>query len=162
MLLPTEHMSTASIVDVEPNHLLLAVDREGALIWVVRSGDDNYAVFLTGEYAERGFKIAPQAGGSGLVVGPVQTRIDPTSLSTEGGQWRLRARDNALAVHFGADEGGFHQGQWARVAEMKTLPDEPFYFSRWSIGIEVDMEWTELVSVSDGQIQTELTAVAKG
>ena len=161
MFLPAERISTASIANIGPNHLVIAVDRRGELIWVVGVGDDAFAMFLLGEYAGRGFQITPGAVGSGMAIGPLQVRIDPTSSTADGKQWRLKAIDGALAVQFQADtEGAFSELKWARVAETNTLPDTAVYFSRWSLGIECDHEWVELVSFADGEVKTSFAPVA--
>jgi hypothetical protein len=157
MLLPAERISTASITNIEANSLLIALDREGELLWVVSIGDGNFVLFLTGPHAGRGFKIGPDSVGSGMAIGPVQVRIDPTSVSTEWSPWGLKAVDDALAVHFQSEAPqGFPENVWARVAQTKTLPDTAVYFTRWSVGIECDDEWVELVNFTDAEVRSPI------
>lgn len=156
MMLPPEHLSTLTIANLKANHLLLAIDRDRALFWAVPFDNYVFALFLTGEYAGRAFEISPTSGGTGTAIGPVEVRVDPASMATDGGDWHLRARGDVLAVSVLVEKNGFPERLWAPVADMPSLPDSSLYYSSWSLGMATDSEWVELVSVTDGALKTHL------
>lgn len=157
MLLPSDLLSTASITAAKAGHLLLALDRDGALIWIAEENGAKFAVFLTGEYAGRGFEIGKDAGGFGVEIGPVHVRVDVSSASNEGADFSLRARDGVLALKFSAEaNGGFPETRWAPVATIGTDPESTIYFSRWAMGVEVELEWEEVLSAGDGKLSSSL------
>jgi len=43
-----------------------------------------------------------------------------------------------------------------KLGEIQTEADSTVYFSKWAIGVEIEMEWTELLSVVAGKITTSL------
>lgn len=157
MLLPTGLFSTVSLLTAKAGQVLLALDRARALIWILKSDGSPFAVFLTGEYAGRGFEIDRNSVGFGLGLDPIEVRLDPNSVGSEGGPWRLRAQDGALSLQFEAQrDGGLPDRRWASVASIATEPGATVFFSNWAIGVEVDLEWEEILSVIDGKVTATL------
>ena len=157
MLLPTELVSTASLTTAKTGHVLLALDRDRALIWILEVDGLRFAVFLTGDYAGRGFEISSETAGSGVALGPAEIRVDPNSAVNDGGPWRLRAQDGTLSVRFEAEMHGTIPARlWAPVASIDTELGAVVYFSAWGVGLEADLEWEEVLSVADGTISTSL------
>lgn len=158
MKLPAELISTASVSTAPTGHLLLALDRARALLWIREAGDFRFAVFLTGEHGGRAFEIRADSGGSGVAIGPVQVRVDAASVSSESSAWSLRAREGSLSLPFEAERlGGFPERLWSPVADCKTTADDvAFYFARWEIGAIVDGQWVALVTANNGELTSAL------
>jgi hypothetical protein len=157
MFLPPERLSTVNIGSAKTGYLMKAVDRAGAVLWILEAAECKFAVFLTGEYAKRGFEIKPHSGGKGCAVGPVKVRVDPSSVSDEGVDWSLKARGESLQIVFQAEKpGGFPEHLWAPVAPFEALDEPQLYFTRWTAGVDIKGEWVELVSVAKGQLTTGL------
>ena len=157
IMLPTELISTATVGGAKPGHLLKAIDRGGAVLWILEAADLKFAVFLTGEYAGRAFEISPDAAGTGTTIGPVQLRVDPTSMSTADSDWSLKAQDGSLLFGFQAEKHrGWPEQLWAPVAKLEAVAEPRLYFAKWSAGVTVNGEWCELLSIADGQLTTDL------
>ena len=155
MLIPTDKIFTTSFKDPKPNTLQLALGRHSTLFWVIPAPKGPVASFLSGQYAGHGFVISEGTDWTGVGIGPVEVRIAPSSAhdGRELPAWQLRAADGQLAVQVTMKgPHNFDETFWIDVQELETISNVTAYFSRWSIGLEVDGEWTELIAASEGQL----------
>ena len=157
MLIPTKRLWTAALPDVPINHLLLSLARSQTLFWVV--GENKFGAMLTGDYAGHGFLIEEAANWSGVAIGPVELRLDPSSAHDEEiGGWNVRAADGHLSLStLARSSHGFDERTWVKVAPMRTAEGKTTYFSAWSLGMPAEVgEWLEMVSVKGGKVATLL------
>lgn len=80
MLLQASQISVKLLGDVPANHLLISVGREPTLLWVFESEGKVWATFLSGDHARHAFASTGNPHWSGVVIGPVEVRVDPRSV----------------------------------------------------------------------------------
>lgn len=158
MLLPTDNITTASFKEPKANSLHLAIDRTPTAFWVISDADKPVALFLSGSYAGQGFYVTEGADWAGVAVNSVDVRIDPSSAHDGNGNtnWALRASGGTLQVPVAMKVRGFPETVWVPVKEISTIQNLTVYFARWSLGIEIDDKWVELVSASGGKLAGSL------
>lgn len=156
MLLPTEAIASAQLGDVQPGSLFLAVQyAEPTLFWVLSDADDAFAVMLNGAHAGEAFKSSGNKHWSGLTIGTVELRVDPSSahLGQTESRLQLRAAQGALALPVTVKRSGFRDGAWIKIQDIKTARDNSIYFRRWALGITAHHdEWVAMASLSDGEL----------
>jgi hypothetical protein len=155
VLIPVENIITASFKEPKPNMLHLALGHTPAAFWVIAGPDGPVALMLSGQFAGHGFNITEPADWAGVAVGPIELRVDPSSAhSGEGSrQWALRASDGTLQVPVTIKPSmGFGETVWVPLQEISTIANLTVYFPQWSLGLQIGGEWTELVSVSNGNL----------
>lgn len=161
MLIPAEKVSTSTLASAPTGHLLLAVAHsQNTIIWLIGEGDKKTALLLEGDYGGHAFHAATNTNWSGIVIGPVQVRVDPASCNIGEGStiWHLKAEKGSLLAPATVKNSGFDDRVWLPISEIPTLDGHGLYFSRWSIGMQGHDgdDWRELVKFDNGKFESEL------
>jgi len=156
MLLPSECLQIASIKDVQANHLVLNLDRGGTLLWTLEVDSRSLAMFMSGQFAGHSFFIDDQSDWTGLVIGPVELRIDPASAVTQSSGWPdLHTSSGALKI---SSNPGRIDSSRVEVGAMASPDHIRMYFQNWSLGrrFEERGPWVELVTVRGSDLTSPL------
>jgi hypothetical protein len=157
VLIPIDTLSIFAINDAQANHLLLCPGAETALFWIASNDGEPVAVFLNGPYLGHGFRAASGSNWSGVQIGPVALRVDPASVHDDrSGGGGLKAANGKLLAPVIVKDGGFNESTYIDLGEFPTLKDSPRYFLRWSLGMEIDGEWNELVKFEGKSVNSVL------
>jgi hypothetical protein len=152
VFVPAENLQFISLTDAKSGHLFLSVNREPSLFWIVENEGHPVGIFLSGSHAGHGFETAKGSAWSGVLVGPVEVRVDVTSAHDgRNSDVGLVAENGTISTHAKMKSRGFDELVPLVVAKAKTSASKSLYFTRFSLGRTEDDEWHELARWDAGE-----------
>lgn len=152
VFIPAEGLQLVNLENAKSGHLLWSVNHNPTLFWIVENDGRPIAIFLTGAHAGVGFETAKNEAWSGVLVGPVEVKVDVTSAHDgRKSDVGLVVENGAVATHAKMQVQGIEDWVPVTVAQVTTLVTRSLYFSRFSLGLTECGEWRELAKYDEGK-----------